>query len=299
MIQQLTIRNSKTTTVSSSSSQPNTNRATSPIHPVGDENTVRIIPDPVGILQATKLRKTTEIREGGNKCVMPTHEYVRKVIEYTSKDDHFTRDPWLSAVQYLNAEGGIASGCFGDMKTFCMNEKLEKVVAVIKSCTPNALSELTVSLKDPSRTISENAPSMFSIRIHHDGIFQKYPGKRYVDGHEDIFDTVNIDLFTVIALNKIVLQLGPLTPTSTRIMESIKKEAHLMKELTGIPCGKNAKTRGSASMQTQQADYVVGQDGSGGLGVGVFIGLSAAGGQPGHTGVGVGSQSSSSTRWTK
>ncbi|GJS58084.1 hypothetical protein Tco_0652868 [Tanacetum coccineum] len=29
---------------------------------------------------------------------------------------------------------------------------------------------------------------------------------------------------------------GPLTLTATRIMESIKKEAHLMKELTGIPC---------------------------------------------------------------
>nr|GEU63468.1 hypothetical protein [Tanacetum cinerariifolium] len=29
---------------------------------------------------------------------------------------------------------------------------------------------------------------------------------------------------------------GLLTPTATRIMESIKKEAHLIKELTGIPC---------------------------------------------------------------
>ncbi|GKD06072.1 heat stress transcription factor B-4-like protein, partial [Tanacetum coccineum] len=29
---------------------------------------------------------------------------------------------------------------------------------------------------------------------------------------------------------------GPLTSTTTRIMESIKKEAHLIKELTGIPC---------------------------------------------------------------
>nr|GEV04304.1 retrovirus-related Pol polyprotein from transposon TNT 1-94 [Tanacetum cinerariifolium] len=58
-----------------------------------------------------------------------------------SEDDHFTRDPRLSGVEYLNVEGGITSGCFSDMKTFCKNRKLEKVVAVIKSCTPNALAK--------------------------------------------------------------------------------------------------------------------------------------------------------------
>ncbi|GKC42900.1 bulb-type lectin domain-containing protein [Tanacetum coccineum] len=56
---------------------------------------------------------------------------------------------------YLVAEEGIAIGCFGDMRTFCNNEKLEKVVAIIKSCTPNALCELTVTLKDPTGTISD------------------------------------------------------------------------------------------------------------------------------------------------
>nr|GEX17286.1 hypothetical protein [Tanacetum cinerariifolium] len=34
-----------------------------------------------------------------------------------------------------------------------------------------------------------------------------YPGKQYVDGHVDIFDMVDIELFNVIALNKMVLQL--------------------------------------------------------------------------------------------
>ncbi|GKB31168.1 hypothetical protein Tco_0870569 [Tanacetum coccineum] len=85
----------------------------------------------------------------GHECVMPTHEYIRKIIKDANENDHFTRDPRLSGVEYLNAEGGIASGYFGDMKTFCKNIKLEKVVAVIKSCTPNALGELIVTLKDP------------------------------------------------------------------------------------------------------------------------------------------------------
>ncbi|GKA26227.1 ribonuclease H-like domain-containing protein [Tanacetum coccineum] len=54
----------------------------------------------------------------------------------------------------------------------------------------------------------DNAPNMFSIRIHHGGSFRRYPGRRYVDGHVNIFDIVDIDLFSVIALNRMVLQLG-------------------------------------------------------------------------------------------
>ncbi|GKD68572.1 hypothetical protein Tco_1322662, partial [Tanacetum coccineum] len=53
-----------------------------------------------------------------------------------------------------------------------------------------------------------NAPNMFLIQIHHGGIFHKYPGSRYVDGHVDIFDMVDIEPFHVIALNKMFLQLG-------------------------------------------------------------------------------------------
>ncbi|GJV00245.1 hypothetical protein Tco_1329515 [Tanacetum coccineum] len=49
---------------------------------------------------------------------------------------------------------------------------------------------------------------MFSIRIHHGGKFQRYPGRMYVNGHVDIFDMVDIDLFTVVALNMMVVQLG-------------------------------------------------------------------------------------------
>ncbi|GJX83932.1 hypothetical protein Tco_0333413 [Tanacetum coccineum] len=54
----------------------------------------------------------------------------------------------------------------------------------------------------------DNAPNMFSVRIHHGGKFQRYPGRMYVSGHVDIFDMVDIDLFTVVALNLIVLKLG-------------------------------------------------------------------------------------------
>nr|GEW23942.1 hypothetical protein [Tanacetum cinerariifolium] len=88
--------------------------------------------------------------EGGHEKVMPTQEYVRKIIHDSSEDDHFTHGPWLSAVVYLHVEGIMASSYLGDMKKYCKNRKLERVVGVIMSCTPNTLGDLIVTLKDPS-----------------------------------------------------------------------------------------------------------------------------------------------------
>nr|GEU39321.1 hypothetical protein [Tanacetum cinerariifolium] len=68
--------------------------------------------------------------------------------------------------------------------------------------------EVVILVRYWSQGINYNAPNMFSIRIHHGGIFHKYPGRRYVDGYVDIFDMVDIDMFTVIAVNRMVLQLG-------------------------------------------------------------------------------------------
>ncbi|GKD98947.1 hypothetical protein Tco_1382844, partial [Tanacetum coccineum] len=48
---------------------------------------------------------------------------------------------------------------------------------------------------------------MFLIRIHHGGIFHKYPGRRYVDCQVDIFDMVDIELFNVTELDEMVLEL--------------------------------------------------------------------------------------------
>ncbi|GKA47918.1 transposase, MuDR, MULE transposase domain protein [Tanacetum coccineum] len=153
-------------------------------HPIGGDNAVRIIPGPAGILQLAQLRKTTEIREGGHNCEMLTQEYVRKITEEASDDDHFTRGPWLSAVQYLAVEGSIATGCFGDMKTFIKNGKVEKVVAVIKSCTPNMLGDLTVTLKDLSGIISGT--------IHHKVLKDEVYGKAISVGAVLILRNVSV-----------------------------------------------------------------------------------------------------------
>lgn len=114
----------------------------------------RIIPGPAGILQAARLRKSRDITDVGPSSVMPTQEYVRKIMEDASKDDHFTRGPWLSALAYCDAFGIEVEGCLGDIEKFIKKGKVELVVAVVKSCSPNILGDLTVTLKDPSGTMS-------------------------------------------------------------------------------------------------------------------------------------------------
>ncbi|GJS78963.1 hypothetical protein Tco_0728844 [Tanacetum coccineum] len=113
----------------------------------------RIIPGPTGILQAALLRKNADVMKGGHDNVMPTQEYVRKIIEDVSEDDYFTRGTWLRAIVYLHVEGVMAAGCLGDMKKYCKTRKLERVIGVIMSCKPNALGDLIVTLKDPSGTM--------------------------------------------------------------------------------------------------------------------------------------------------
>ncbi|GKC12181.1 hypothetical protein Tco_1008963 [Tanacetum coccineum] len=62
---------------------------------------IRIIPDPVGIIQTAKLRKLTDSQEGGEESIMSTQEYIRKVIEDVGEDDDCTRASWLSVLDYV------------------------------------------------------------------------------------------------------------------------------------------------------------------------------------------------------
>nr|GEW26025.1 reverse transcriptase domain-containing protein [Tanacetum cinerariifolium] len=101
-----------------------------------------------GIVQTAKLCKIADTQKGGEESIMYTQEYVRKVIEDVGEDDDFTRMPWPNVLDYTNVDGGTVTGCFGDVQKFPKNGRLEKVVVVIKSCTLNALGDLTVTLKD-------------------------------------------------------------------------------------------------------------------------------------------------------
>nr|GEV34361.1 hypothetical protein [Tanacetum cinerariifolium] len=80
-------------------------------------------------------------------------EPVGKVNEDVFKDDHVMQGPWIQEIVYIHGEGVIVSGCLGDMKKHCIKGKLELVVGVVKSCTPNSLGDMTVTLKDPTGTM--------------------------------------------------------------------------------------------------------------------------------------------------
>ncbi|GJY70825.1 integrase, catalytic region, zinc finger, CCHC-type containing protein [Tanacetum coccineum] len=113
----------------------------------------RIIPGPTGILQKAMLRKKADVQAGGHENILTTQEYVKKVNEDVSEDDHFTQGPWLMAIVYLHGQGVIASGCLGDVEKYCKNGKFDLVVGVVKSCTPNSLGYMTVTLKDLTGTV--------------------------------------------------------------------------------------------------------------------------------------------------
>ncbi|GKD14777.1 hypothetical protein Tco_1199184 [Tanacetum coccineum] len=116
-------------------------------------NPVRIIPGPAGIVQLTKLLKENVFILDSNGALMSTQEYMQKVIEDVGEDDDFKSGVWVSATNYVNAYGGTVTGCLGDINNNLKKEKLEQVVAIVKSCSPNVLGDLTVTMKDLSGTI--------------------------------------------------------------------------------------------------------------------------------------------------
>ncbi|GJX84990.1 hypothetical protein Tco_0335764 [Tanacetum coccineum] len=93
---------------------------------------------------------------------------------------------WVSATDYVNANGGIMSGCLGDIKKFLSNGKLDQVVAIVKSCSLNVIGDLTVTMKDLSGTIPGT--------IHHKVINKGGYRKDITVGAALIF--VNVSVFS-------------------------------------------------------------------------------------------------------
>nr|GEU41671.1 hypothetical protein [Tanacetum cinerariifolium] len=116
-------------------------------------NPVRIIPDSTGLVQRAKLLKENVFILDPDGALISTQEYMHKVVEDVGKDADFNSGTWVSATNYVNAFGGTVIGCLGDIENFLKKGKLEQVVAIVKSCSPNALGDLNVTLKDLSGTV--------------------------------------------------------------------------------------------------------------------------------------------------
>ncbi|GKC26521.1 transposase, MuDR, MULE transposase domain protein [Tanacetum coccineum] len=116
-------------------------------------NPVRIIPGPTGLVQRAKLLKENVFILDPDGALMSTQEYMQKVVEDVSGDADFNSVAWFSATNYVNAFGGTVTGCLRDIDNFFKKGKLKQVVAIVKSCSPNALGDLNVTLKDLSGTV--------------------------------------------------------------------------------------------------------------------------------------------------
>ncbi|GJW58510.1 putative RNA-directed DNA polymerase [Tanacetum coccineum] len=87
----------------------------------------------------------------------------------------------------------------------------------------------------------DNTPNMFSIRIHHGGKFQRYPDQVYFSGHQDIFDMVDNDLFTVVALNMMVVKLGYTCESETLFYNYLRPITSVDEMLYALACVEDAR----------------------------------------------------------
>ncbi|GKG01054.1 hypothetical protein Tco_0305759, partial [Tanacetum coccineum] len=108
---------------------------------------------------------STHILLGWDGAVMSTQEYIKKVIDDVGEDEDFKSGSWVSATDYVNANGGIVSGCLGDIKNFINNGKLDQVIAIVKSCSSNVIGGLTLTMKDLLGTI----PGIIHHKVIDDG----------------------------------------------------------------------------------------------------------------------------------
>ncbi|GKB95220.1 hypothetical protein Tco_0981357 [Tanacetum coccineum] len=99
----------------------------------------------------------------------------------------------------------------------------------------------TEQLIEQLESTYDNAPNMFSIRIHHGGNFQRYPSRMYVSGHVDIFDMVDINLFTVVALNMMVLKLGYIGESEPMFCNYLRPLTSLDEGLYALACEEDVR----------------------------------------------------------
>ncbi|GJT33080.1 DNA helicase [Tanacetum coccineum] len=132
-------------------------------------NPVRIIPGSVGIVQQAKMLKEKVFILVSDEALMSTQEYMQKIVEDVGEDDDFKSGVWVSATNYVTATGGTVTGCLRDIKNFLKKEKLDEVVAIVKSCSPNDICDLNVTMKDLSGTI----PRTIHHKVIGDGGYEK------------------------------------------------------------------------------------------------------------------------------
>ncbi|KAL1208976.1 hypothetical protein V5N11_006504 [Cardamine amara subsp. amara] len=138
-------------------------RCSSRDHSLEDSYSRSLVPGPAGVVQVAIHRKMNKDPKSFNENgePIPTQEFLRKAAEEPDwEDKDFSEDPWVSAVDYIQSEGLLSKGGnaigtpVSEIKSRCGNwGKVDQVVAIIKTSTPNGLGDVMVTLKDPTGTI--------------------------------------------------------------------------------------------------------------------------------------------------
>ncbi|ESQ30675.1 hypothetical protein EUTSA_v10011472mg [Eutrema salsugineum] len=138
-------------------------RCSSPDHLLEDSYSRNLVPGPAGTVQVAIRRKMNKDPGSFNEHGEPisTQEFIRKAVEEPDwEDKDFSEDPWVSAVDYIRSEGLLSNGenaigtPVSEIKSGCGSWcKVDQVVAIVKTCTPNGLGDVMVTLKDPTGTI--------------------------------------------------------------------------------------------------------------------------------------------------
>ncbi|PWA71504.1 hypothetical protein CTI12_AA276800 [Artemisia annua] len=148
---------------------------------VPNVHNVRKIPGPACIVQTAMIRKNSDILEGVDAAM--TQEYIRKVVD-EGDDSDFRSGLWVSATEFINGDGRMMVGVFANIQKFCNKGKVEKVVAITKSCTSNVLGDLAVTLKDVS--------GLISCTIHHKVLADEILAKALTVGAVLVLKTVSV-----------------------------------------------------------------------------------------------------------
>ncbi|GKB87274.1 hypothetical protein Tco_0959546, partial [Tanacetum coccineum] len=92
------------------------NAPTQEMDHVGEKSS-RIIPGLAVFFQTDGIHQLNNFNDA------PTQEYIRKLYDNVSEGKDFKMLPWAKALEYINDNGQIGGGCFGDIKSYLKKGK--------------------------------------------------------------------------------------------------------------------------------------------------------------------------------
>ncbi|KAJ6837410.1 uncharacterized protein M6B38_120695 [Iris pallida] len=116
-----------------------------------------LIPGPAGSVQAAMRRKSASAAAAPRNLPLgldhPSLNLMEEVVE--EEDEDFKLSPWISALNFLGPSGSRLGSPIVSIKNQRKSpaDRISQMVGIVKSCVPNGLGDLFITLKDPTGTI--------------------------------------------------------------------------------------------------------------------------------------------------